>query len=68
MVIKMSLNIDVFYAFGDLGKTRCTRAEWKEALLKEWDKVIIKGHCRRLIAKHIGAGVYEISLSPDMGW
>lgn len=56
-----------FYAF-DMAKVRCTRSEWKEALLNEWDKIIVKGNCRRLIAKSLGAGVYEISLSPTMGW
>jgi hypothetical protein len=61
------LDTRIFYSFEE-GRTRCTRAEWREALLNGWDKVIIKGQCRRLVAVSIGAGVYEVTLSPKLGW
>lgn len=63
----MTLDTRIFYAF-ELGTTRCTRAEWQEALKNEWDKIIVNGHCRRLVAKSIGAGMYEVSLSQKEGW
>ena len=63
----MSLDTNPFYSFEN-ARVRCTRLEWKEALLNEWDKLIVRGHCRRLKAKSIGAGMYEVYLSSVYGW
>ena len=45
-------------------KQRMTRKEWQTLLLDGDDTVIFHGNVRHLQAKHIGAGVYEVSKAP----
>jgi hypothetical protein len=42
---------------------RVSTKVWKYMLLNEKDRVVIDGAVRRLSAKGMGAGVYEISVS-----
>jgi len=46
----------------DSYRQRITREEWKEALLQERDRIIVRGNIRQLKAKNLGCGVYEISM------
>lgn len=39
---------------------RVTTKEWKQLLLEHNDSVVFKGHVRKLKARNLGAGVYEI--------
>jgi hypothetical protein len=41
-------------------RQRITRKQWQEILLNEDDTVIFHGRVRKLKAKSLGAGVYEI--------
>jgi len=43
---------------------RCTARVWKEVLLSNKDKIIVKGCVRQLTAKNMGVGVYEVSMLP----
>ena len=45
-------------------KQRMTRKEWQKLLLDGDDTIIFHGTVRHLTAKHIGAGVYEVSKTP----
>ena len=40
---------------------RMTAAEWKNILLDENDKIMVKGHLRQVVAKNLGYGVVEVS-------
>ena len=37
---------------------------WKQALLNEDDRIIVRGKVRQLVAKNLGYGVVEVSLKP----
>ena len=37
---------------------------WREALLDNRDKIIVKGRIRQLLAKNLGYGVVEVCLEP----
>ena len=39
---------------------RCERKVWSYILLYERDKIIVEGRTRQLVAKNLGAGVWEI--------
>ena len=43
---------------------RIATKDWREALLDNRDKIIVKGHIRQLLAKNLGYGVVEVSLQP----
>ena len=43
---------------------RMTREQWREILLEEQDKIIVKGCLRTFKARHLGAGVYAVSKEP----
>lgn len=43
---------------------RVTTAEWREMLLADQDRPIIRGHLRRIVGKVLGAGVVELRLQP----
>jgi hypothetical protein len=43
---------------------RVTLREWREILLNHEDQIIYKGRLRVLKAKHLGAGVYELTKAP----
>jgi len=43
---------------------RVTESQWRSLLLSYNDKIIFNGKVRRLVAKPIGCGVYEISKKP----
>lgn len=43
---------------------RMTTKEWREVLLNHGDSVIFHGHLRKLKARSLGAGVYEIGKAP----
>ena len=38
--------------------------EWAEILLANEDKITVRGRLRQLVAKKLGYGVVEITLSP----
>jgi len=52
-----------FWKFKDHTQ-RVNREEWHQILMKSRDKPIINGIIRQLKAKYLGAGVYEIFLTP----
>jgi len=43
---------------------RMTTKQWREHLLREDDKIVFKGRCRRLVGKPLGCGVIEVSKAP----
>ena len=45
-------------------RQRMTTKQWKELLLAEEDKIIVKGILRQLVAKSLGCGVVEIYKKP----
>jgi len=47
-----------------LASQRVTTAEWRAMLLAEYDRPIIRGHLRQVVAKRLGAGVLELRLEP----
>lgn len=44
-------------------KERMTTKQWKDILLKEEDKVIVRGVLRQVKAKNLGYGVVEVWVS-----
>jgi hypothetical protein len=53
-----------FYTTPDIASQTMTRKDLKEILLKTDGKIISCGRLREINAKHIGAGVYRITLKP----
>ena len=43
---------------------RMVTKEWRSVLLNEEDRMIFHGHCRQLVGKSLGAGVYEVGKMP----
>ena len=43
---------------------RVTTKEWREMLLNEADRPIIRGHVRQVVARPLGGGVLELRLVP----
>ena len=43
---------------------RMSTAQWRKHLLSEDDKIVFRGHLRRLVAINLGAGVVEIGKAP----
>ena len=41
-------------------KERMTTKEWGEILLEHRDRIIFRGHSRRIVGKRIEPGVYEV--------
>jgi hypothetical protein len=62
-------NFEGFY-FNDMHTVRISSKEWKQILLNEHDKIIVRGCCRRLKSRSLGSGVVEVYLKPDdkKGW
>ena len=54
---------DTFYAFPNNARTTMTRKQLRETLLDTDGKILSCGRLRTIISKHIGAGVYEVSLN-----
>ena len=55
-----------YFFVNHVGIARIDRRTWKDALLNDLDTIIIDGTVRKLKAKYLGAGVYEISVNnPD---
>ena len=50
----------MFWSFPDVHVQRMTTAQWKYILLNNLDTFIANGRLRRLKAKSLGAGVYEV--------
>lgn len=48
----------------DLVRVRIPTKLWREILLSDLDRPIIRGEIRQLVGKRIGPGVYEITLEP----
>ena len=42
-------------------KERITTEQWKQILLNNDDKIIVKGQARQIQAKNLGYGVVEVS-------
>lgn len=61
---KVNLSENFFSPFNECVYQRVTRKQWQEMLLEEQDKVNIRGNPRRIVAKYLGAGVYELRLKP----
>ena len=53
---------DTFYAFPNFARTTMTRKQLKETLLATDGKILTCGRLRAIVSKHIGAGVYEVTL------
>lgn len=45
-------------------KQRMTNSAWRQVLLNEGDRIIVKGIIRQLVAKSLGSGVVEVSKAP----
>ncbi len=45
-------------------RQRMTREDWRQILLNGQDSIVVKGHIRYLVAKNLGAGVYEVYKEP----
>ena len=54
---------DNFWSMPDHAFMRVTRKEWKEMLLDEKDRPLIRGHMRQVIAIQKGAGIVELRLA-----
>jgi hypothetical protein len=52
---------DVFYN-NPIGSYRVATKVWKHILLMEKDTIITQGQLRQIVAKNLGAGVYELTL------
>jgi hypothetical protein len=57
------MNFTGFYVFENY-TDRVTTKEWKEILLKGYDKIIVKGRMRTLKSRSLGCGVREVYLEP----
>jgi len=53
---------DNFYAFPHYASTVITRKELRELLLNTEGTAIIQGHLMKIKSKHLGAGVYKITV------
>lgn len=59
---------NVFYTTDEkYARQRMTSSEWKQHLLLENDRIVVRGRCRQLKAKSLGCGVVEIRLIPLKG-
>jgi len=45
---------------------RVTTKTWRRVLLEERDRIVFQGRVRRLVAKRVGPGVYEVSKEPEV--
>ena len=55
---------DVFYK-NPIGSYRVVTKVWKHILLTEGDTLITQGSLRQIVAKNLGAGVYELTLKGE---
>jgi hypothetical protein len=53
-----------FYLIPDYAKQTVKRKELQETLLSTDGRIISQGRLRELKTKHLGVGIYEISLKP----
>lgn len=60
--MKHRLRIDAEFHYNDKHTQRVTRAQWRDALLSNQDRIIIRGYVRTLQAFDIGCGVMELRL------
>jgi hypothetical protein len=51
-----------FYVVPGQGFTTMTRAELRETLLATDGQVLARGNLWEIVAKHLGAGVYRVTL------
>ena len=58
-------NITEKFESGEITKYRITIKVWRHILLHNKEKIMIKGYCEELVAKNIGAGIYEITLKGE---
>jgi len=58
---------DNFYTVPDIANTTMTRKDLKELLLTTNGKIISCGRLRTIKSKHIGAGVYFVTLGELKG-
>lgn len=54
----------VFYAAPDYASMTATRAELRELLTSTGGVPMVNGRLREIKAKHLGAGIYKITLAP----
>ncbi len=47
-------------------RQRLTRKEWKQVLLDRNDEIFFYGEPRRLVAKYMGCGIYEVYKNPKL--
>lgn len=55
---------DNFYRVPEIAHQTMSRKDLKELLLDTDGKIISCGRLRTLKSKHLGAGIYEVSLEP----
>ena len=55
----------MLWAHPEMAKVTCTRKEAHDFLAEHPDGIIAKGFLRPLVIKHLGVGVYRVTL--DMG-
>ena len=58
--------LEHFYAFNPISPVRCVlaRKQAHEEMLFHEGRLIVAGHIRDLKVKHMGVGVYELTLVP----
>ena len=51
-----------FYVFPNTARTTMTKKQLRETLLDTNGRILSCGRLRTIYSKHIGAGIYEVSL------
>jgi hypothetical protein len=62
--MRTTIRIDGEFHYDEQHVQRVTRTQWREALLLNLDRIVIKGCKRQLVATSIGCGVMEVTLKP----
>jgi len=57
---------EAFYRTPEVARMTMTRKDLRELLLDTGGKILSCGRLRTVISKHIGAGVYEVTLSKEV--
>jgi hypothetical protein len=54
-----------FYTVPDIAQATMTRKDLQELLLDTGGKLLTCGRFRQIVSKHLGAGVYKVTLKPE---
>lgn len=58
-------NVVVGLKSGTADNFRVTTKVWKFILINKMDKIFVDSNLRKIVAKNLGVGVYELSLEGD---